>query len=156
METPTNLPRKGRGSKNSFVTRRTKIHFGHQRGLPVHRESSASLRFEFRLSSFERSGSLELFSQGEFEEVAELVRARMMPQLAQRLRFDLADALAGDGEPLAHFLERVLAAIFQAEAHLDDLLLARREAAQDMGRLFLEVDVDDGLESTRLNSSHRL
>jgi len=29
--------------------------------------------FEFRLSSFERSGSVELFSQGEFEEGAELV-----------------------------------------------------------------------------------
>jgi hypothetical protein len=31
---------------------------------------------------------LELFSQGEFEEGAKLVRARRMPQLAERLGFD--------------------------------------------------------------------
>jgi hypothetical protein len=53
------------------------------------------------------SSRLELFSQREFEEGAKLVRARRMPQLAQRLGFDLADALAGDGERLADFFERV-------------------------------------------------
>jgi hypothetical protein len=31
-----------------------------------------------------------------------------MPQLAQRLGLDLPDALAGDLEVLAHFLERVV------------------------------------------------
>src|ERR1700682_6313755 len=68
-----------------------------------------------------------LFSRGEFEEGAELVRARRMPQLAQHLGLDLADALAGDGQHLAHFLERVLAAVLQPEAHLDDLFLAGSE-----------------------------
>jgi hypothetical protein len=45
--------------------------------------------------------------------------------LPQRLGFDLADAFALDGEALADFFERAPAAIrAQAEAHLDDLLLA--------------------------------
>jgi len=82
---------------------------------PVHRKLGF-LWVEFRLSSFERSGSLELFSQGEFEEGAELVGARRVPQLAQRFALDLADALAGEGEQLAHFFERVLAAVLQPEA----------------------------------------
>src|SRR6202140_4661436 len=59
--------------------------------------SSGSFRFEFRLSSFERSCGLELISRGEFEEGAELVRARRMPQLAQPFVLHLADALAGEG-----------------------------------------------------------
>src|SRR5229473_7058078 len=92
--------------------------------------SSASHRFEFRLSSFEGRGSLGLFSRGEFEEGAELARAGGVPQLAQGLGFDLADTFAGEGERLAHFLERVLAAVLQAEAHLDDLFLAWGEHLQ--------------------------
>ena len=43
--------------------------------------SSDSFRFEFRLSRFERSGSLELISRGEFEEDAELARERAVAQL---------------------------------------------------------------------------
>src|SRR5438128_9968924 len=57
-----------------------------------------------------------------FEERAQTMAPAGMPQLAQCLGFDLADTLARDREVLPHFLERVLAAIFQAEAHLDDLL----------------------------------
>src|SRR6266566_1125336 len=48
-------------------------------------------------------------------------RARVS-QLPQRLGLDLTDALAGDREALADFLERVLAAVADAEPHLDDLL----------------------------------
>src|SRR6188768_3523609 len=65
------------------------------------------------------------------EKRAELPRPRRVAELAQRLGFDLADALAGDGEVLADLLERVLAAVANAEAHLDHLLLARRERFQD-------------------------
>ena len=50
-----------------------------------------------------------------------------MAQLAQSFGFDLADALARHGEILADFLERVLAAVLQAEAHFDDLFFARCE-----------------------------
>jgi hypothetical protein len=47
-----------------------------------------------------------------------------MPQLPQCLRFNLPDPLPGNREYLADFLERVLAAVIQAESHPDDALLA--------------------------------
>src|SRR2546428_9169420 len=65
-----------------------------------------------------------------------------MPQLAQRLRFDLADALASDIERAADFFERVLGAIADAEAHLENLLLARRERAKNFVRLLFEIGDD--------------
>ena len=52
-----------------------------------------------------------------------------MAQLPQRLGLDLPDALARDREVLAHFFQRVLAAILQAEPQPDNLLLARRKAS---------------------------
>ena len=63
-------------------------------------------------------------------------------QFAQRLGFDLADALARDREVLADFFERVLAAVLQAEAHLDDLLFARRERLQHLRGLLPQVQID--------------
>ena len=68
-----------------------------------------------------------------------------MAQLAQGLGFDLADALAGYLEALADFFQGVLGAVFEAEAHLDDALLARGQCAQDLRGVLLEVDADDGL-----------
>src|SRR5918993_200910 len=65
-----------------------------------------------------------------FEERPQLPAARGMPQLAQRLGLDLPDPLACHGEALAHLFEGVLAPVANAEAHLDDLLLARRERLQ--------------------------
>src|SRR5664280_1665544 len=75
-------------------------------------------------------------------ECPQLARTRGMTQLAQRLGLNLADAFARDCERLAHFLERVLGAVLQAEAHFDHLLLAGRERAQHLRRLLLKVDVD--------------
>src|SRR5208283_441524 len=75
-------------------------------------------------------------------ERAQLARSRRMPQLPQRFGFDLADAFTGDGERLSDFFERVLAAVFQAEAHLDDFFFARSQRAQDLSGLVLEVHVD--------------
>src|ERR1043166_6146630 len=77
------------------------------------------------------------------EERTQLAAARRMPQLAQRLGFDLPDAFARDGEALADFFQRVLAAVADAEAHLNDLLFARRECLKDRLGLFLQVQVDD-------------
>src|SRR3972149_6774837 len=77
------------------------------------------------------------------EERTQLSAARRMAQLAQRLRLDLPDALAGDREALADLLERVLAAVADAEPHLDDFLLARRERLQDRVGLPLAIQVDD-------------
>ena len=61
-------------------------------------------------------------------------------QLAQGLGFDLADALAGDLEGLADLFERVLGAVFEAEAHLDDALFARSQGAEDLRGVLLQVD----------------
>ncbi len=68
-----------------------------------------------------------------------------MPQFTQRLGFDLADALARNGKVLAHFLERMLAAILEAEAHLDDLFFARAQGFQHLSGLLAQVEIDDGL-----------
>src|SRR5438128_12610482 len=68
-----------------------------------------------------------------------------MTQLTQRLRFNLPDALAGDGKVLADFFERVLAAVWpQTETHLDDLLFARRERLQDLFGNLPQIDIDHG------------
>jgi len=42
-----------------------------------------------------------------------------MLQLPQRLRLDLPDALAGHGELLAHFFQRVVGVHAAVEAHYD-------------------------------------
>src|SRR5712664_3285208 len=88
----------------------------------------------------------ELISRRGFEEDAELARAGGVTQLAERLGFDLADALAGEGERLSHFFERVLPAVFQPEAHLDDLFLARGERLQYCRGLLLQFQIDDLVE----------
>src|SRR4051794_24302211 len=77
------------------------------------------------------------------EERTKLFRPRWMTQLAQGLRLDLADALARDIERATHFLERVLGAVADTEAHLEHLLFARGERAQHLRGLFLEVRDND-------------
>src|SRR5580700_1071244 len=72
----------------------------------------------------------------------QLARARGMSQFAERLGFDLADAFAGYCKRLADFFQSVLAAIFEAKAHLDNFFLARGQRAQDLSRLVLEIHVD--------------
>src|SRR6185503_20138240 len=61
-----------------------------------------------------------------FQEAPELLGARGMPQLAERLGLDLPDPLAGDREVLADFLQRVLAPVGEPEAQAQHLLLSRR------------------------------
>jgi len=50
-----------------------------------------------------------------------------MPQLRSALASILPDALTSDRKRRAHFLECMLAAVVQAEAHLITFSLARRE-----------------------------
>src|SRR5262245_40621087 len=69
-----------------------------------------------------------------------------MSELAQRLGFDLPDALARDGEVLADLLERVLAAVRETEAQPQHLLLARRERVQDLVGLLAQGEADDRLD----------
>src|SRR3982751_1485409 len=86
----------------------------------------------------QKTEALRSFLEKRFE----LPAPRRVAELAQRFRFDLTDPLAGDGEALADFLERVLAAVSHAEPHLDHLLLARRQRLQDLIGLLLEVQID--------------
>src|SRR5262245_33687715 len=69
-----------------------------------------------------------------------------MPQLAQRLRLDLAYPLARNGEVLTDFLERVLAAVREAEAQPQHLLLTRRERVEDLVGLLAQGQADDRLD----------
>src|ERR1039457_4542258 len=78
-----------------------------------------------------------------FQKGAQTVAAAGMPQVPQRLSFDLPDALARYGEVLPHLFERVLAPIFQAKSHLDDFLLARRQGLEHLRSLFAQIEIDD-------------
>src|SRR5213592_1674805 len=80
------------------------------------------------------------------EEAPELLRARRVPELTQRLGLDLSDALAGDREVLPDLLQGVLAAVGEAEAEPQDLLLARGERVEDLVRLLAEREADDRLD----------
>src|SRR5690242_17965299 len=68
-----------------------------------------------------------------------------MAQLPQRLRLDLADALARHRESRPDLLEGVVRALADAEAEAQDLLLARRERREDLPGLVLEVQAHDRL-----------
>src|ERR1700730_11550428 len=81
-------------------------------------------------------------SRPSLEKCPELAAARRMPELSQRLGFNLSDALAGDAEALADLFERVLAAVTDTEPHLDHLLFARRERLEDRLGLLLEIQID--------------
>src|SRR3990172_3992450 len=79
------------------------------------------------------------------EEAPEFLGPRGVAELPERLGLDLADALAGDGKVLAALLQGVLAAVGEAEAEAEHLLLARREGVQDLVGLLPEREADDGL-----------
>src|ERR1035437_5300515 len=66
-----------------------------------------------------------------FQEGAQAMTAAWMAQFAQGLGFDLAGALARHRKILPYFLERVLAAVFQAEAHLNDLRSEERRVGKE-------------------------
>src|SRR5262245_64051776 len=68
-----------------------------------------------------------------------------MPELPERLRLDLADALAGDVELLAHLLEGPGAPVLQAEAELEHASLAARQRVEHRLDLLLEELVGGGL-----------
>src|SRR5262245_7269217 len=78
-------------------------------------------------------------------EAAQLPRPCRMAQLAQCLRLDLPDALPGDREPRADLLEGEVAALADAEAQAQDLLLARRQRAEDPARLAAEIRREHGV-----------
>src|SRR6185312_4781042 len=64
-------------------------------------------------------------------------------ELAQRLGFDLADALARDIELLADFFQGVLALAADTEPHPDYFLLFRRKGLEDARGFIANVAFDD-------------
>src|SRR5215470_1897812 len=66
-------------------------------------------------------------------------------QLAQSLGFDLANALARNGERLANLLQRPLRTVLDTKTHPYDLLFPRTERSQHVGSPLLKVRVDDRL-----------
>src|SRR5262245_2067535 len=74
-----------------------------------------------------------------FVEAPELASARRMAQLAQRLRLDLPDPLPGDREAQPDLLQRQVGRLPDPEPEPQDLLLTRRERAQDLTGLAAQV-----------------
>ena len=68
-----------------------------------------------------------------------------MAQFAQSLRLDLTDALTGDVEFLAHFLQGTGTAVLQAKAKLQHVLLTGREGVQHFVELLAQQGVGCGL-----------
>src|SRR5258706_9143021 len=89
-----------------------------------------------------RRGECSAFA---FEEAAQLLGARGMAELPQRLRLDLADALARDVELLADFLERVVGVHLDAEAHSQHLRLAWRQRIEDVLAHVAQRCIDRGV-----------
>src|SRR5262245_11469292 len=79
-------------------------------------------------------------------EAAEQLRTSRVTELAERLRFDLSNALAGDGEPPTDLFEGVVGPLADAEPHAQHLLLAGRERPEDAGRLAAHAALDRRLE----------
>src|SRR3990170_4840799 len=75
---------------------------------------------------------------GLLQVAAQLARTTRAAQLAQRLRLDLADPLAGDVELLADLLERPGTPVLQPEAELEHAPLAPGEGVEHRLHLFLE------------------
>src|ERR1700722_3626562 len=92
------------------------------------------------------AGQKHKTGRGSAQVLPQHLRPAGVPELGQGLGLDLADALAGDAELLAHFLQRPGMAVHQAEPELDDLLLARGQGIQDLLQLILEHDEGCGLD----------
>src|SRR5688500_2013817 len=72
------------------------------------------------------------------EIISQLSAAGWMPQLAQRFRLNLANALTCHTEMPADLFKRVILPVFQPEAHLQDFTLAVTEHTQYTTYLLLE------------------
>src|SRR5437764_951708 len=80
------------------------------------------------------------------EEGAQLARAARVLELPERLRLDLAYALAGDRELLTDLFQGVVGVHADAEAHAQDALLARGQRGQNPRRRLAQIGLDRGVQ----------
>ena len=81
-----------------------------------------------------------------FPEALEVARASGLAELAQRLRLDLANTFARDGEHFADLFKSALGLLSDAKAHPQDLLFAWRQRRQDLARQLAEIAPDRCLD----------
>src|SRR5215470_3269902 len=96
--------------------------------------------------SYGPAGSPVAERTSRLEEAPQFLGPRGMSELPQRLGFDLPDALPGHREVLADLFQRVLAAVAEAEAQAQHLLLARRERVEHLVGLLAQRQADDRLD----------
>src|SRR6188508_2378698 len=76
------------------------------------------------------------------DETLEVPRTARAAQLVERTPLDLPHTLARHLEVAPHFLEGVLRALVEPEAHADHLLLARGEGLEELAGAVLQVPRD--------------
>src|SRR3990172_4049635 len=79
------------------------------------------------------------------EVTLQLPASGRMSQLPQGLGLDLAHALAGDLEGVAHLFQSMRIAVVQAEPQAQNLRLPLLERTQHLGDLFLEENKSRGV-----------
>src|SRR6516225_1182767 len=84
----------------------------------------------------------ETASQRTFEKHADVAGERWVAQFAQRLGFNLANALTRDGEHLADFFEGALIAVLKTKPHAYDAFFPRTELLQHGGHRLLQTEAD--------------
>ena len=77
-----------------------------------------------------------------FVVAAQMLAAHGMPELAQGLGLDLANALTRDVKELADLFQSMVGLLTQAEALAQHLLLARGEVGKHLADLLAELGVD--------------
>src|ERR1700722_259492 len=98
---------------------------------------------ELRAGDHESVIASALFADA-FNKGLKFAPARWMPQLPQRLGFNLANPLTRNLEALSHLFQSVLGPIFQAEPHLDHTLFPGSQRPQYLGCVLLQVHADNG------------
>ena len=69
-----------------------------------------------------------------------------MAQLAERLDFDLANALSGNGKALPDFFQGVFVFQLDPKPHAHDLLFTRSQGMQGPDHLVFSIDKNPALE----------
>src|SRR2546422_6807458 len=100
-------------TKKPGAHRRSRQDFSIQRTLKVQRSTLSSRSFLIGL-----------------EEALEMMNAGRVPQLAQGLGFNLANAFAGDFVLFANLFEGAFVTIDQSKTHLQDFALTLSQAPQ--------------------------